>query len=153
MADSTLDPDNLPTRDRQLGKGHGTRALGPSDISDSGSDIMGNEGLAEDEMIPLDTGTNEDPERSTRHFAGPDIGDADLSSDTDSGGTGEHAAAGRDTWTRDGADIGFDEIQTMGDSVPEDAVDDEIDDSMDPDKDPGWRGRPDARPSSGISRR
>lgn len=151
MADSTLDPDNLPTRDRQLGKGHGTRALGPSDISDSGSDIMGNEGLAEDEFLSLDTGTNEDPEHSTRHAAGADVGDADLSSDTDSGGTGEAATAGRDTWARDGSDIGFDEVQNMSDAP----LDDEIDDSMDPDKDPGWRGRqanPPNRPSDSSRR-
>lgn len=158
MADSTLDPDNLPTRDRQLGKGHGTRALGPSDLSDSGSDIIGNEGLAEDETIPLDTGTNEDPEHRTRHSAGPDVGDADLSSDSDSGGTGEHATAGRDTWVREGADIGFDEVQRMSETPLEEDFEgiegtDEIDDSMDPDKDPGWRGRPAGKPHSGVSRR
>ena len=41
MASSTLDPDNIPEPDRQLSKGHGTRALGPSDTSDSGSDVQG----------------------------------------------------------------------------------------------------------------
>ena len=42
MSDSTLDPDNIPVgNDRSLGLGHGTRALGPSDNSDSGSDIAG----------------------------------------------------------------------------------------------------------------
>jgi len=42
MADSTLDPDNIPAgADRTLGRGHGTRALGPSDNSDSGSDVVG----------------------------------------------------------------------------------------------------------------
>lgn len=139
MADSTLDPDNMPIRDRNLGKGHGTSALGPSDISDSGSDVMGSEGLADDEIIPLGTGTNDDMERSTAHHtAGPDVGDADLSSDSDSMGTGEHATAGRDVYSRDGADIGFDQIQQM-DGVP---LDDEIDDSMDIDKDPNWRGHP-----------
>jgi hypothetical protein len=150
MADSTLDPDNMPTRDRTLGKGHGTRALGPSDISDSGSDIMGTDGLAHDEALPLDTGTTDDFERSTaRHTAGPDIGDADLSSDSDSVGTGEHASAGRDVWAKEGGnDIGFDEVQNMSD-VP---LDDEIDDSMDADKDPAWRPKPDM-PGNGASRR
>ncbi|MDB5798835.1 MAG: hypothetical protein JWP36_2737 [Paucimonas sp.] len=138
MADSTLDPDNFGGRDRKLGSGHGTRALGPSDNSDSGSDIMGTDGLAREETLPLDTGTNSDLERSTAHHtAGPDVGDADLSSDTDSMGTGEHATAGRDTVVRDGADIGFDQIQ----SAPDLPLDDEIDESMDADKDPGWRGR------------
>lgn len=42
MATSPLDPSNLSGRkDRVLGRGHGTRALGPSDSSDSGSDLVG----------------------------------------------------------------------------------------------------------------
>ena len=44
---STLDPDNFPeSPDRVVGRGHGTGALGPSDSSDSGSDIAGGPGLA-----------------------------------------------------------------------------------------------------------
>ena len=40
MPSSTLHPDNLPAgRDRSVLKGHGTSALGPSDSSDSGSDL------------------------------------------------------------------------------------------------------------------
>lgn len=139
MADSTLDPDNFGRRDRKLGSGHGTSALGPSDISDSGSDLMGTDGLARDEVIPLDTGTNDDFERNTAHHtAGPDVGDANLDSDSDSMGTGEHASAGRDTVDEAGSDIGFDQIQDAS-AQP---LEDEIDDSMDLDKDPGWRGRP-----------
>ncbi|WP_229262832.1 hypothetical protein [Duganella radicis] len=62
MADSTLDPDNIPAgNDRTLGRGHGTRALGPSDNSDSGSDVVG------------------EP-------------DTELDSDTDAEGTGERAS-------------------------------------------------------------
>ena len=42
MSSSSLDPDNLPvTPDRVLGSGHGKGALGPSDSSDSGSDMQG----------------------------------------------------------------------------------------------------------------
>jgi hypothetical protein len=86
---STLDPDNFPTApDRRLGRGHGTGALGPSDSSDSGSDVSG--------------GT-----------AGAELGDADLDSDTDSRGTGERAAVGRDTMEKDGADIGVDHIENV----------------------------------------
>ena len=49
MSDSTLDPDNIPAgNDRVLGRGHGTRSLGPSDNSDSGSDVAGNPDLALD---------------------------------------------------------------------------------------------------------
>lgn len=59
MADSTLDPDNIPAgTDRKLGSGHDKRTLGPSDSSDSGSDLVG------------------EP-------------DSELDSDTDAEGTGE----------------------------------------------------------------
>ncbi|WP_229223602.1 hypothetical protein [Duganella sp. sic0402] len=66
MADSTLDPDNLPAgADRTLGRGHGTRALGPSDNSDSGSDMVGQPG-------------------------------GEMDSDTDAQGTGERPSVGRE---------------------------------------------------------
>lgn len=71
MADSTLDPDNIPVgTDRSLGRGHGTRALGPSDNSDSGSDVAGE----------------------------PDVG---LDSDTDAEGTGERAGVDVETLPSD----------------------------------------------------
>jgi hypothetical protein len=39
---STLDPDNFPHgRARKTEKGHDVRALGPSDSSDTGSDMTG----------------------------------------------------------------------------------------------------------------
>jgi hypothetical protein len=112
---STLDPDNFPRpRDRSLGRGHGTGSLGPSDTSDSGSDIVGASGLGQDEELELGSGTTSDLEHSLAHgTAGPDVGDANLDSDTDSGGTGERAAAGRDADIRDGADIGVDHIETI----------------------------------------
>ncbi|WP_241673281.1 hypothetical protein [Lacisediminimonas profundi] len=150
MADSTLDPANFGRPDRKLGSGHGTRALGPSDISDSGSDIMGSAGLAHDELIALDTGTNSDPESgSAAHTAGPDIGDADLSSDSDSSGTGEHATAGRDTVARAGSDIGFDEIQNIADL----RLEEDISEAADIDKGPEWRARQAARSPGGASKR
>ena len=71
MADSTLDPDNIPAgTDRVWGRGHGTRALGPSDNSDSGSDVVGE----------------------------PDLG---LDSDTDAEGTGERAGVDVETLPAD----------------------------------------------------
>ena len=92
-------------------KGHGTDALGPSDTSDSGSDIQGAHGLSAEEIsIGLDTGTTDDPDRRPRRGAGADIGDANLDSDTDASGTGEHATAGRDYPWEEGADIGTDTI-------------------------------------------
>jgi hypothetical protein len=81
-----------------VGKGHGTGALGPSDSSDSGSDIAGNSGLDRQDGLPLDRGTTSDPDvDGAGATAGPDIGDADLDSDSDRHGTGERAAAGRDS--------------------------------------------------------
>lgn len=115
---STLDPDNFPDPpDRTLGVGHGTGALGPSDSSDSGSDLVGAAGLAgEQDLLDLGSGTTSDLETSTAGgTAGPDVGDADLDSDSDSGGTGERAAAGRDTVIRDGADIDVDHIEAIPD--------------------------------------
>jgi hypothetical protein len=118
---STLDPDNFPERpDRSLGKGHGTDALGPSDLSDTGSDVVGGPGfsanLDDDQLIHLDEGTTSDLEAShAGDTAGPDVGDADFSGDSDMGGTGERAAAGRDTVAKDGADIDTDRIESIPD--------------------------------------
>ena len=99
---STLDPDNFPERpDRSLGKGHGIDALGPSDISDTGSDVVGGPGFAEaldaDQTLDFDHGTTSDMEEShAGGTAGPDVGDANFSGDSDMGGTGERGAPGRD---------------------------------------------------------
>lgn len=120
---STLDPDNFPDApDRTLGTGHGTGALGPSDSSDSGSDVVGASGLAGEEGLDLGSGTTSDLEAgSAGGTAGPDVGDANLDSDSDSGGTGERATAGRDTVVRDGADIDVDHIE----AIPDVPLDDE----------------------------
>jgi hypothetical protein len=119
---STLDPDNFPEApDRTLGKGHGIGALGPSDTSDSGSDVMGGPGLGgdiDDEMLDFDRGNTSDIEAGRAgDTAGPDLGDANFSSDSDASGTGERAAAGRDATVRDGADIDTDHIETMPDTA------------------------------------
>ena len=123
---STLDPDNFPEApDRSLGKGHGIDALGPSDTSDTGSDVVGGPGLrlgvGDDELLDLDRGTTSDLDSARGgEGAGPDIGDANLDSDSDSGGTGERASAGRDTSVRDGADIDTDQIVSMTDTALDD---------------------------------
>ena len=125
---STLDPDNFPeSPDRVVGRGHGTGALGPSDSSDSGSDIAGGPGLGLDlertESLDLGSGTTSDMDTSSAGGAGPDVGDANLDSDSDSSGTGERATAGRDTMVRDGADIDVDHIETMpGEALSEDDI-------------------------------
>jgi len=120
MASSTLDPDNIPEPDRQLGRGHGTGALGPSDTSDTGSDVQGGMRWAQEADIGLDKGTHEDPDSGRRDAsAGPDIGDASIDSDTDAVGTGERATAGRDSDIEMGRDIDvdrIDDIASLGDT-------------------------------------
>lgn len=116
MATSPLDPSNLSGRpDRSLGRGHGTRALGPSDSSDSGSDLVGAPGLARQvDGFGLDRGnTNESEESFAGNTAGPDVGDANLDSDSDRTGTGETAAASRDVATEAGSDIDVDHIEAL----------------------------------------
>lgn len=110
MPDSTLDLSR-PTPP-VIGKGHGTAALGPSDSSDSGSDIHG-PGLFEGDA----TGAL-DPAG-----AGRDVGDANLDSDTDAGGTGERASAGRDTEVEAGSDIAPDRLIGSDAAMPVDALD------------------------------
>ena len=96
MGRSTL--EHTGERAPRVDKGHTTRELGPGDSSDTGSDITGGPGLEDDsDALNLQHGTTSDPERSRRpETAGPDIGDENLDSDSDSAGTGERAAAGRD---------------------------------------------------------
>ena len=110
-------------KDRETQKGHGTDSLGPSDTSDSGSDIAGGPGLIEGDVIGLDHGTNEDIDARTRN-AGVDIGDAGLDSDSDSVGTGEHMTAGRDPAGRANRDVLPDHIERISD-LPEDDTGDE----------------------------
>lgn len=118
---STLDPDNFPVgRDRSLGRGHGTGALGPSDTSDSGSDVTGGSGLAQQDELDLGSGTTSDLDSGTAAgTAGPDLGDADLDSDSDASGTGERASAGRDSTAGEAADIDTDQIFRGGQSGEE----------------------------------
>ena len=120
MAASTLDVDE--STPPVTHKGHGTDALGPSDSSDSGSDLQG-PGLYEidADVIGLDRGTNEDMPHAGG--AGRDVGDANLDSDTDAGGTGERAAAGRDLDDEAGSDIAPDRLLGSGVPIPPDALD------------------------------
>ncbi|HVK94690.1 MAG TPA: hypothetical protein VM571_08180 [Noviherbaspirillum sp.] len=121
MASSTLDPDNNPEPDRKVGKGHGTESLGPSDTSDSGSDVQGGLRWAQEGDIGLQKGTYEDPDSGRRdRSAGPDVGDAELDSDTDAVGTGERATAGRDSDIEMGSDIDVDRVDYLN---PQEGVD------------------------------
>jgi len=109
---STLDPDNIPGRGRpHTQKGHDVASLGPSDTSDSGSDMKG-PGLVEDDALHLDRGTNEDPEDGTlgKIEAGQAIGDRDMDDTSDSSGTGEHLTAGKDPRIRPNEDRDVDRV-------------------------------------------
>lgn len=66
-------------------------------MTDSGSDVIGGPGFAanldEDQVLDLDKGTTSDNEEGYAHdSAGADMGDPNLESDSDFGGTGERAA-------------------------------------------------------------
>jgi hypothetical protein len=111
---------DLRGKDRELLPGHGTAALGPSDSSDTGSDIVGGTGVARDAepALPLSSGTNLDAhvgDAAADATAGADVGDADLSGDSDAVGTGEHVSAGRDIAEPLVRDRGFDRIVSADD--------------------------------------
>ena len=113
MPGSTLDPDKLPSRSKsdEGTKGRDTKSLGPSDSSDSGSDMAGS-GLIDDDMLPLDRGTNEDSEGgdAASADAGPSVGDVDMDSDSDRFGTGERQAAGKDRRAGPNSDVDTDKV-------------------------------------------
>ena len=118
MAGSTLDPDNVPAkRKRHTQKGHDVASLGPSDTSDSGSDMKG-PGLVDDDALHLDRGTNEDPEGGTlgKIEAGQAVGDRDMDDTSDSHGTGEHLTAGKDPRIRPNQDRGVDRVVGPGEA-------------------------------------
>ena len=112
MSTSSLDPDLIPGKDRQLGKGHGRDALGPSDLSDSGSDIAGGPGWQGDAEfdLGLDSGTNSDVEGF-----GDDLND---DADSDAIDSAEQATAGRRARHAAGRDIDTDRVARLSD-VPD----------------------------------
>ena len=112
MAGSTLDPDNVPARrGRKTVKGTDVKSLGPSDTSDSGSDMAG-PGLVGDDVLPLDRGTNEDPEGGTvgKIEAGASVGDRGMDDTSDKEGTGEHFTAGKEPRVHAGQDRDTDRV-------------------------------------------
>lgn len=105
---STLDPDNVPPSSNPEPTGSETGALGPSDSSDSGSDIAGAKRHEFDKDTELDEHALE-------------TGDAELASDTDRAGTGERSSADGDSTLIDDADIEPDRIETP--NAPDEGVD------------------------------
>jgi hypothetical protein len=107
-----LDPDKVSNPDRiRDPRGHDVRSLGPSDSSDSGSDMLG-PGLVDEDLLGLDRGTNEDSEGGhlSAYDAGASVGDLGADENSDSAGTGEHMAAGKEPDIREGGDIAPDRI-------------------------------------------
>ncbi|CAB3793869.1 hypothetical protein LMG27177_03543 [Paraburkholderia fynbosensis] len=93
---STLNPDEEPQQVVKETSGT-TGALGPSDSSDSGSDVAGAKRHVFDVDSELDNHALE-------------TGDAELGSDTDRAGTGERAAADGDSRLNADSDIEPDRI-------------------------------------------
>ncbi|MFT4432299.1 chemotaxis protein [Caballeronia sp. 15715] len=114
MSGSTLDPDE--EGGVEVGKGHGTGALGPSDSSDSGSDVQGEKRYPGDIEDELDA-----------HAVGQSA--AELNSDTDRYGTGEMASADGDNNLQADSDIlpdGVeDETRAIDDETADPASDEE----------------------------
>jgi len=106
---STLDPDNKALHTPV--PGHDTKALGPSDSSDSGSDMAG-PGLIDADALNLDRGTNEDSEagRSDIADSGASVGDLGMDDNSDRYGTGVRQAAGKEPSSGADADRGFDRV-------------------------------------------
>ena len=131
MARSTL--NTTGESNPSVRKGHGTGSLGPSDSTDSGSDIVGGPGLNQDDGLPFQRGTTSDPDVDGKGAtAAPDVGDADLDSDSDRYGTGERAAAGRDSTEATDetlTEVDGDDIESIDESATErEALDIESDD-------------------------
>jgi len=76
--------------------GRDTDLLGPSDSSDTGSDVQNERGF--DALDPGEIGGDR----------------ADLQADSDAGGTGERASAVHDTDIVEGADVAPDRIEGVG---------------------------------------
>lgn len=93
---STLNPDEEPQHVTRQTAGT-TGALGPSDSSDSGSDVAGAKRHVFDVDSELDNHALE-------------TGDTELGSDTDRAGTGERAAADGDSTLNADGDIEPDRI-------------------------------------------
>jgi len=99
--------------------GRDTADLGPSDTSDSGSDVAGIEDTDQnDPAVPLDVALREDGQRS---FTSADVVGGPGS---DSSGTGERRAAGGDAGIREAADISVDRIVEPHFEVDEDEDED-----------------------------
>jgi hypothetical protein len=96
--------------------GHDTRSLGPSDTSDSGSDVAEQASTIENPELPVDAAI--DPERP---HSGPSFESLAPGDDADSTGTGERASAAGDIERGSGVDVRTDHVDPTGSA--DDALD------------------------------
>lgn len=122
---SLLGIDRIPP----VASGHDNASLGPSDSSDTGSDIAGIEEFGDaDAMLPVDVALAADRPHID---AADDFFGSDGSSD--SAGTGERRGAGGDSGIAEGADIAPDRIVAHPDASEDDEsewFDGEVDDEL-----------------------
>jgi len=108
---STLDPENFPgERKPKTLKGPDVKSLGPSDSSDSGSDMAG-PGLVGEDVLRLGRGKNQDSEMGKDDVAdaGAGVGDLGMDDTSDRSGTGEHLT-GKEPAVRVNADRDADRV-------------------------------------------
>jgi hypothetical protein len=138
---TTLTPENVPPqRPAVVPPGHDVKSLGPSDSSDSGSDMAG-PGLIDADMIGLDRGTVEDLQAGDDDIAdaGPSIGDVDMDENSDHDGTGTRMSADLDPRAGDGADIAPDRIVGADEAGLGGGLDEAEEARLKPDKPPRKR--------------
>lgn len=110
---STLNPDD-EGRPVVRQTGHDNASLGPSDSSDSGSDVSGAKRHDFDRESELDNHALE-------------TGEAELASDSDRAGTGERASADGDSTREQNEDIDVDRvIDAAGEEESEEGVQDDL---------------------------
>jgi hypothetical protein len=135
---SSLDPNNFPESRKRVQDGHDSRSLGPSDSSDSGSDLAGPGLTEEDDVLSLDSPPDEDAETEREEADAVDLDDS-----SDRYGTGVRSTAGRSPRVRDDADRDADRVinpeeSGLGDEAGEEAelglADEEIEEEDDDDR-------------------
>lgn len=105
------------TRAPTTATGRDTPTLGPSDNSDSGSDVAGIAGHEDgDPLLPVDRAMDDRQVHA-------DISEETIAegADSDGAGSGERKSAAGDAGLVDGADIGTDQVfSTTGQGLPDD---------------------------------
>ena len=129
-----MKPRNLPSIDTEADdtSGRTDARLGPSDSSDSASDLAGLDGMDDDDPnVPVDVALREDGRRSLSSA------EALSGAASDSAGTGESRSAGADAGI-EAADVDVDRVFTPGRQQSGNADEDD-----DEDQDLGFMDPPD----------